>query len=220
MAYRKMVLIPMEDYQNLRKELLYQQAPELTKDLYKVHDSHANLPTDQRLQLEGEVISQHIQQNMNPTIQSIPQTIVSPQVLDDSIIMSHLKSFGKINKARANQIYQHLKAYKIQWNEMGQLLDSSSAPIPDSNIVECIDYITNTNRKARIPAGFDEFISLVQESQLPRHLLSTLGITRMTDYKQIQGATAAAIPSEEESDIETKWVRMSPIKPLKRLRKK
>lgn len=201
MSYRNMILVSAEEYQNLRKQILYQAAPELTQDLYKVRDSATTLPIDQKIQLEGEVLRQHISQNKNEQVKQ--EVIVSNEHADDQVVLSNLKHFSKINNTRANQIYNHLKAYKMQWNEMGQMLDIDSKPIPNSNIVELIDYITNNKAKARLPAGFYEFINLVELSQLPRHYLSTKGVTRLSDYKQIQ------IDEENKTSIqESEWKRI------------
>lgn len=201
MSYRNMILVSAEEYQNLRKQLLYQTAPELTQNLYKIRDSTASLPIDQKMQLEGEVLRQHIDQNRNEQVKQ--ETFVSNEVLDDHVILNNLKHFSKINNTRANQIYNHLKAYKMQWNVMGQMLDVDNKPIPNSNIVELIDYITNNKVKARLPAGFNEFINLVELSQLPRHYLSTKGVTRLSDYKQIQNDE-----ENKTSILESEWKRI------------
>lgn len=204
-SYRNMVLIPVQEYQNLRKQILYQQDPELTKDLYQVKDTTSHLPTDEKMILEGEVLRQHFKSN---DITPIPNE--TPNVdLDDNIIVNNLQSFGKPNKLRSNQIYQHLKRHKIHWNELGQLLSSDNTPIPNSNIIELIDYITNTKKTKSIPAGFDEFIKIMEESQLPRNYLSTVGVTKISDYKQLQNLDdAQAMPDD--------WIEFKPTTKRKR----
>lgn len=200
-SYRNMVLIPVQEYQNLRKQILYQQGPELTKDLYQVKDSTSHLPTDERIILEGEVLRQHIKPNDIPP----PIPIATPTVeQDDSIIVNNLDRFGKVNKLRSNQIYQHLKRHKIQWNELGQLKSSvDDTPIANSNIIELIDYITNVKRTKTIPAGFDEFIKIMEESQLPRNYLSTVGVTKVADYKQLQNL-------DDPQSIPNEWIEITP----------
>ncbi len=181
-GYREMVLIPLDEYKQFQKQLLYQQAPELSRDLMQLGEQTEDLPVDQRIRLEGEVLNRHIRQQ---DASAPPPPPPSPVKINDQVITNHLQGFPKVNKIRANQIYQHLKAYNEQWNDMGQLVDNDSEPIPRSNIVELIDYVTNTKRKARQPAGFDEFVDLLQRSNTPRHLLSTTGVTRVDDYKQL-----------------------------------
>lgn len=46
MSYRNMLLISQEEYQNLRKQLFYKNAPEATQALYQIKDMSANLPPD------------------------------------------------------------------------------------------------------------------------------------------------------------------------------
>ena len=207
-SYRNMLLVSVDEYQNLRKQLLYSQAPEMTQDLYNIKDKTSTLPPDQQIALEGEVLRQHIKQ--------IPSTVQQPSIpvpFNDDVVVSNFKSFIKTNKVRAGQVYQHLKAYKTQWNEMGQMLDANNVPIPNSNIVELVDYVTNTKKSKRIPAGFEEFRTLLTESQLPRNYLSTPGLTRVEDYKHLQS------DASEEEDIRPAatpiWKRLRP----KRLRR-
>lgn len=210
MSYRNMLLVSVEEYQNLRKQLLYNQAPALTQDLYKVKEIASTLPIDQQNALEGEVLREHINQNKVDATPSLP----IHQPIDDSIVVGHLNNFNRINKTRANQIYQHLKAYNMQWNSMGQLLDDDNTPIANSNIVELIDYITNNARSSRLPAGFQQFISLLESSQLPRHYLSTKGETRITDYKHLQSDD-----SEPDGHQLTTSPSIGTWKRLKRLQK-
>jgi len=180
-SYREMVLVPHEEYNQFRKQLLYQNLPHLTRELYDVRERTQNLPADQRILLEGEVLRQKpIPADIDT---SIPVTPSIPTAIDDSVILNNLKTFPRINKNRANQIYQHLKSTNIKWNEMGQMLDSNNDPIPYSNIVELIDYITNTKRSARAPEGLNTFLDLVVDSNLPRNYLSTFGKTRVDTYK-------------------------------------
>ncbi len=200
-----MLLVSVEDYQNLRKQLFYSQTPELTQDLYKVKDATEHLPPDQQLALQSEVLRQHVQQNTPQPSSPPPPT---PAVNDD-VVTNNLNSFSRMNKIRANQIYQHLKAHKTQWNEMGQLLNEHNEPIPNSNIVELIDYVTNTKRTARLPAGFGDFLELVHDSQLPRHYLSTLGNSRVTDYKHLKDVKDDAADDEQHTSMKTSaWKRL------------
>lgn len=209
-----MLLVSADEYQNLRKQLLYSQAPEMIQDLYNVKEKTSSLPADQQVALEGEVLRQHIKEAPSTIQPSLPTPF------NDDVIVSNFKSFIKTNKLRANQVYQHLKAYKTQWNEMGQMMNENNVPIPNSNIVELVDYVTNTKKTKRVPAGFGEFITLLNESQLPRNYLSTQGFDRMEDYKLVKSEDddveeVTPTPTKKSSPIA--WKR---VKALKRLTRK
>lgn len=185
MAYRQMLLIDLDEYHDLRKRQLYYQAPELTQDLYKLRETTSNLPVDQRMRLEGEVMRQHVKTNTAASSMTSPPSPPPPAALDDSVIVNNLQSFSRVNKQRANQIYQHLKSYRTQWNEMGQLLDEDGKPIPNSNIVELIDFVSNSKKMKSLPAGLSTFIHMMEQAHLPRNYLSAKGAERIEDYKHL-----------------------------------
>jgi len=200
--YREMLLVSLEEYTRLRNQVLTQNSSDLMQNLTELKEKTDHLPADQRIALEGEVLRQHIKQpESTPAFTPLeePQANVDE---DDAVVFDNLNRFTKTNKIRANQVYQHLKAYKVQWNKMGQMLDNTGLPISNANIVELIDYVTNTKRITRQPAGFSVFVQLLRDSQLPRNYYSTLGLLRVDDYKHLEEIQEDLTPST------TDWKRI------------
>lgn len=202
-TYREMVLVSVDEFNRIRKQLLFQQPagekPTLHKELYDIKDKVEYLPDDQRIKLEGEVIAKHTD-HMRPTEED--ETIALKQKPADTQFLSqHLDLFPNVNKKRAQQMLYHLSSFKQQWNERGQLIDDSGEPIPRSNVIELIDHVTNTRRTSRIPAGFSSFVKLLDDSNIPRHLLSTQGLHKVDNYKHSESDFT-------EDPIIPKWIKL------------
>lgn len=191
--FREMVLISTDDYQKLRQRATY-NTEGLQKDLNDLKQEYGTfLPADQQAKLESEIISKHANKNQIETSTSSPPDTN----VDDSLILQHLDSFTKNNKKRALQLYHHLKAFKMQWNSMGQFLNEENEPILNSNIIELINYVTVPSRaKINLPAGFGEFVKLIGEAQTPRNFLSKTGLSRIDTY--IDKHEKVATTSEDE----------------------
>lgn len=204
-TYREMILLSVDEFNRIRKQLLFQQPsneqPTLQKELYDLKDKVQNLPADQRIKLEGEVIARHTD-HMRPQMGDEVVTI-QKQPTDTTFISQHLDMFAKNNKKRSQQMLHHLASFRPQWNELGQLLTQDGEPIPKSNIVELIDAVTSTRRTTRIPAGFSDFIQLLEASSIPRHLFSTFGMSKVENYKQ------ADSDSSDSSIIPQNWINLT-----------
>jgi len=180
MNFREMVLVSLDEYKKLKTASLQKPGSTLQKDLNKLHEQYGeDLPDDQRIKLESEVISKHTGQFKHP------QPVVTPQ---HDLFLRIIDSFAAINRKRALQIFHHLVAFfkhEPKWNDLGQIVNFNNEPIIGSNIVELIDYVTNTNRKtSTVPIGFDVFSFLLTESNMPRNFLSKPGLERLENNKQ------------------------------------
>lgn len=200
--FREMVLISLNEYKLLKNTVLSNtRNPNMTKELNEITDQYGQvIPADKKLKLEGEVISKYTQPNHTKLESSIPQEV--PKV---DYIKQHFDIFGPVNKKRALQIYNHLKTFSPNWNENGQLLNTDKQPIPFSNIVELIDYVTNTRRTDRVPAGFSEFVEMLEDTNTPRNFFSNTGILRIENYKRTSDPTISFDDKSYHTSTPMKW---------------
>lgn len=188
-AFREMVLLPLNEYKRFTHQLILQQQqqtkPSLLQDLNEVKEIYGDsLPADQRLKIEGNIISKHAPHITQETV--IPPSAAVPQV---DLLKNHFNALPKTNQRRATQIYQHMKDYYNEnpmWNTAGQLKDSTGNHIAGSNIVDLIDAVTNARKMSSLPTGFHAFMNVLDETNIPMHLLSKAGVERVRRslYKQ------------------------------------
>lgn len=183
--YREMILLSLDEYNRMRKNVLFNKPnegePSLQKELNSIQDQFKDtLPDDQLLKLEGEVIQKHTS-HILPSQPAASTTTIAP--INDDAFIAHFNAFPKYSKTKALQIYNHLKRTK-RWNDLGEILDNSGAPIRNSNIVELINAVTTNKKLNRIPFGFNVFINLLETTNLPQNYLSAPGYSMIVNYKQ------------------------------------
>jgi hypothetical protein len=197
-TFREMVLISMDEYKRQRKQNLFSHtgtsAPTMQKELHELSD---DIPDDQRVKLEHEIISKHSGSQSNPAKQ--------PQ---NEIFIRILESFGNTNKRRSIQVFNHLMTFykhRPKWNDLGQILDGNNEPIHGSNIVDLIDSITGAINTRKLPIGFGSFVNAIRESNLPMQFLSKTGLHRLNSYKHENTIADGDMSDEVEDEPESKW---------------
>ena len=184
--FREMVLLPLETYKNLRKKVL--GGTPMQKDLFDLRERYGDsLPEDQRLKLESEVISKH-STHVKPELEVTPHAAAP----DNSIIKSTIDNFARTNKNRAQQLFNYLEMTfrsAPKWNDKGELLNETNIPLPGTNIVELINFVTAARfRKAPIN-GMEEFIEMLEIANVPSYLYSAKGAEALLNYKQSRAET-------------------------------
>lgn len=205
--FNEMVLLPKDEYNRLTSQALHGSAPSMQKELDLLHSNNSNLPIDQKNKLEQEIITKYTDNCKSLINQDQEQTASDAKTIvlddDDSVILRHLDNFRKTNKWRAKEMYLHLKSFKPQWNNMGQLFNAQSKElIPRSNVIDLINYVTSsqiTGMKTP-PAGLQEFIKLLLESNTPETYFSTPGINRMAKFVKNNDKNEENDEEEEEVD--------------------
>lgn len=192
--FRKMVMLPIDEF-NKYKNILYlsQVTPNpnpLQKELEQVRETYGtSLPDDQRVKLESEIIQKYSSKNSNVPSPLIP---TDPQQL--AWIGQSLQNFPKANKNRAVRLHTYLDTRSLnRWNEKGELLTSDASPIPNSNILDLINFVTTTQKIDQTPIGFTDFIKLLIETNVPTHMLSKNGLKHINNEVNKQ-------QTEEEED--------------------
>ena len=177
--FRKMVMLSYDEFIKY-KNLLYtsQVTPEvnpLQNELNAIKDNYGtNLPDDQRVKLESEVIQKY--SNKIPDKESKPIQIDQTQI---KWIKNAIENFSKTNKARASRLYEYLlNRVQDRWNENGELLTVDGEVIRGSNILDLINFVTTSNIKQheQIPFGFTEFKTMINNANVPLHMFSKNGL--------------------------------------------
>lgn len=207
--FREMVLLSVDEYKTLRKQVLFnhpnENEPSMQKELYEIKERYGDsLPIDQRMKLESEIIAKHTGNRSQQSDESKipPSTAIVAPIHD--LFGIHFTSFPKNSRTRATQIYNHLKEFfksSPKWNELGQILNEKNEAIPGSSIVELIDTVTNTRRGQRQPKGLFEFQRLLTISNTPKNYLSLSGNRQMEVHKQSS--------EEDEFQSPSEWLNLS-----------
>lgn len=198
-----MVLIPLEAYKNLRRNILQStDNSTMQKELIDIKEQYGeSIPADQRLRLESDVIAKHT------GIKQVPEHV--PEVIPKSntdILKNNIENFSKTNKNRAVQLFNHLTLFykdKPQWNEKGELYVNSQV-LPRTNITDMISYVTSTKSKRAPPNGFSHFLELLDEANVASHLFSAHGLRNIEEHKQDTGIKSTV---DGGHDV---WIKVSP----------
>ena len=181
--YRKMLLLPVDEY-NKYRSLLYTSQVTATKnpiqkDLNELRDEYGtNLPDDEKIKLEGEIIQKFKTKN---TIDDGVKVSITPK---HERIKELINDFSKTNKTRATQLYNHLSSkYKSRWNDDGELVDENGNTINDSNILDLINYVTSTQKSRNVPKGISPFFSLLRSANTPSYMFSKQGESNIEHIK-------------------------------------
>lgn len=207
--FNEMILLPKDEYNRLTSQALHGSTPSMQKELEQLQNNHANLPDDQRNKLEQEIISKytnHCKSSINQEEAESKASTASTVILDnDELLERHLKNFRNTNRLRAMSLYDHLKTYKSQWNNNGQFLtEDSNEAIPRSNIIDLIDYVTNTIKSSskNAPAGFKEFVELLFRANTPEKYFSNIGLQRVNKMEKLIEAELKVAEDTDDDDVQ------------------
>lgn len=129
-TFRRMVVIPEQEYINLKKKIQPQQK-EIGVDI------------EQKLQAHKAIEEQHMEENSKP--QPSP-----PTPLPLSLIKTAIEKFPIQRRARAAAILKQLENNnQIKWDDNGQLIDDEEGVISNSHILDLIYYATHTEKQAK-----------------------------------------------------------------------
>ena len=147
-VYQRMVCIPEDEYLQHRVTQPYTQAPmysheQSERSLYNL--SRQNLPPDQLLKLQGDIITRMLNQGKESSYGTgFSNTIDEPPEIDK--VQAAIAHFTDGNKLRALNLYHLIKQQQhptnLTWSPNGMI---QTPPLIGSNIVELINFVT-TNR--------------------------------------------------------------------------
>lgn len=135
-----------------------------------------------------------------------------------------VEKLPKNNRHRAIQLKNFLKSKdeNLQWNERGEIKGKEFGLIPNSNIIDLINYTTSSNLKNK-PRGFDKFINVLQEANVPNYLFGKQAVEAVNNNSESSSITVKdnnesmdvfhdlesdaenEIENEREADIHKNW---------------
>lgn len=199
-TFRKMVMIPVDEYNTYRSNLYslqmqqQQQQNPMQRELEEIREIYgSSIPDDQRAKLESEIISKYTS--------SVPDSVsgagsdaaaaaaAAAAPRGDQWISETISDFAKTNRLRSKQLYSILENRIKRWNDNGELLNRDNEPIAGTNIVDLISYATQSGRPSKIrppPEGLGEFIQLLEKANVPKYVLGSKGLDAVEAYKQQQ----------------------------------
>ena len=189
----KMVMVPHDVYSGImsKQEQTYSpligQLSNLDQEIQSIL-SNPNLSTDAKYQLYQQVFGryQHLKQQQFPVqqFQTVPDVKIASgiQTEDLPIVEQNLiDGLPKPIRRKGKMLLNHLQANKsISWKPSGELKDKSGLPIEGSNITDLVHYVTRNRPTAKAPNGSNEFIALLEETNVPREAISGLEDKFMT----------------------------------------
>ncbi len=134
----------------------------------------------QRLRQEAQPVMPAQQQPQQPINQESAVTTTTTAVDNQADLPFKVLPVGHEILLPANvhkkgrKMGDHLKQSPLfQWNDRGQIFDRRGQPIPDTNVLELINYFVNTREGDSPPVGTELFGQLLAESGVNRKLIGT-----------------------------------------------
>ena len=219
--FRKMVMLPIDEF-NKYKNILYmsQVTPNpnpMQQELENVRNIYGtSLPDDMKTKLESEIIQKYSSKN---TINEPSLPKPDPQKL--AWISQSIQNFPRGNKNRAQRLHNFLET-KVQnrWNENGELLTTNGDPIRNSNILDLINFVTTSQKYDHTPVGFSDFIILLNEANVPTHMISKNGMNHIEDNIDKQMSVDEEEPQQSISDHDDGGFYTPELKSVKKRKKK
>ena len=231
----KMVMIPQNVYSGLitKEQQTYSpligQLANLDQEMQTIM-SNPNLSTDEKYQLYQQTFSryQHLKNQQFPR-ENHPIKITSkpqPVNIEENTLLAGLP---KNVRTKGKLLIQHLKRHNqsIEWLPNGQLKNIKGTPIPDSNLVDLVHYVTRNRPTARPPPGVADFLELLHDTNVPKEAISVLEDTFFTpkavvgtSYSPIDRTTPKQIQKELKEDSKKKRLEKIKSTTPKRPRKK
>ena len=183
-SYREMVLLPLEVYKRMRQSILVNNdTTPMQKELFDLKQQYKNIAPDQRMLLESDIIAKHTGHVRAPSVEPEQQN----ESYDNTLVKSSIEGFSKSHKNRALQLYNYLETTYTnspKWNEKGELLNDHNIPLPNTNIVDLINFVTTSKARKVHPNSMSEFIVMMDKANVPSYLFSNKGQESLESYKQ------------------------------------
>lgn len=205
--FQRMVAIPQEEY--LQMTAVQNVRQPLTQQFYNLESQY----------------------NQEATIQDpYKRLVLQSQTLDD---MKQLKeqmrhyltlSTPKPYRTRAQALLESISPF-LQYNERGEIYDKEHNLIANSRLEDLIQYAVRDRRRRHVnPTGWDNFLSLLLENNIPRSILNRNTISEMEELNKPPSTNiippAPNVKQEPSSSRKRKIEEDSPILPGKSARKK
>lgn len=191
--YSRMVLLNEQVYNSMKHS---------TEVPTQLPSEDIQLPADRYMKLYGNMLDK---QKPTSSIEvEAPPVPVKTEWLNES-----LQYLPQSNKNKATQLLHFLnhKQPEVSWNELGEIKSFNFDTIPQSNILDLVNYVTTPRKTFTPPIGAPEFLHLLQSLNVPHSLLSQQGNLELR--KAIHNTPLKKHSSRREKDsTPSKWTSL------------
>lgn len=176
-SFQKLIAIPQEQYaamMNMQK----QQAPlaqHMQSLQYRLKEEENPKDPYRQLVMQSDVFGQML--NLK-------------EQMRDSISISTPKPY--VNRAQA--LFRNIESF-VKFNDKGEIITNDDRVIPHSRIEDLIQHAVRDRRRNIMPTGWNYFIRLLQEHNVPKSLLNRATLD------ELDGAAAS---------VESKAIKLEP----------
>lgn len=161
--FQRLVAIPQEEYVSLSNLRNIQQ------------------PIQQHFQsLQKQ--DQDVEQVRDPYERLIKQSEVLDQMKDvkERIRQSLTVSTPKPYQNRAKALFQSMESF-LKFNDRGELIDEKGNVISSSRVEDLIQHAVRDRRRNMTPIGWNQFLNLLSEHNIPKSILNRYTLDEMED---------------------------------------
>ena len=161
--FQRLVAIPQEEYINMSNMRNVQQPiAQYFQNLQRQHHD--------------------VEQVRDPYERLIKQSEVLEQMKDvkDRIRQSLTVSTPKPYQNRAKALFQSMESF-LKFNDRGELLDETGNVISSSRVEDLIQHAVRDRRRNMTPIGWNQFLNLLREHNIPKSILNRYTLDEMED---------------------------------------
>ena len=165
--FQRLVAIPQEEYVNLSNLRNVQQP--MTQYFQNLQKQH-----------------HEVEQVHDPYERLIKQSEVLDQMKDvkDRIRQSLTISTPKPYQNRAKALFQSMESF-LKFNDRGELIDETGSVISSSRVEDLIQHAVRDRRRNMTPIGWNQFLNLLREHNIPKSILNRYTLDEMEDKTKV-----------------------------------
>ena len=108
-------------------------------------------------------------------------------------------SIPKPYQNRAQALFRSIESF-LRFNDRGEMIDKDNNIIDDSRVEDLIQHAVRDRRRNMTPAGWKQFVSLLQEHNIPKSILNRQTLDEM-DNRATPNTKYVTIKKEEDDGV-------------------
>ena len=163
--FHRLIVIPQEEYMQLsRVQQVHQPLTQQMHNLEKQYEDQSQIKDPYaKLIHQGE-------------------TLDEMKALKEKMRQSVTNTSPRPYAHRARTLFQSIQD-SIKFNERGEIYGVTGNIIPESRLEDLIQYAIRDRRRPIQPAGWGEFLSLLKQENVPKHMLNRETINNIEGVK-------------------------------------
>ena len=138
------------------------------------------------------------------------ETLDAMKLLKDKIRQDITTATPKPYQSRARSLFQHIDPI-LKLNERGEIFDEMNEAIPESRIEDLIQYAVRDRRRNFQPKGWNSFIKILRDHNIPKYMLNRNTLDEMESIKR-------PVKTEMKTEVDTSQRYKRKIKEEPKLR--